>query len=97
MRHFSIARCFHSKGLLSGEEFRKPNPRFQTSGLRWRLRRTDLAFPSRGRCPIGADRALAAGKTAEKSRKVRGTWGSVSPSPRMTKISHYARNDDTGV
>ena len=27
---------------------------------------TDKAFPSRGRCPVGADRALAAGKRAGK-------------------------------
>ena len=28
-----------------------------------------IAFPSRGRCPEGADRALAAGKTDEKTEK----------------------------
>ena len=41
--------------------------RVQGSGFRWRLRRLLLedgilvssAFPSRGRCPVGADRALA--------------------------------------
>ena len=33
MRHFSLSRGFHSKGLLSGEEFRKPNPCFQGSRL----------------------------------------------------------------
>ena len=27
----------------------------------------DKAFPLRGRCPVGADRALAAGKTDEES------------------------------
>ena len=34
-----------------------------------------IAFPSRGRCPVGADRALVAGKTDEKSGEVRGTCG----------------------
>ena len=52
------------------------------NGFRWRLRRilddgipVSSAFPSRGRCPEGADRALAAGKTDEKSREVHGTCG----------------------
>ena len=48
-------------------------------------------FPSRGRCPVGADRAQTAGKTDEES----GTYGeSVNP---LAKISHFARNDDTGI
>ena len=56
---------------------------------------TDKAFPSRGRCPVGADRALAAGKTDEESGEVRAAYGeSVSP---LAKISHLARNDDTGI
>ena len=56
------------------------------------------SLPSRGRCPEGADRAQAAGKTDEESRKVRGTCGgNVSLSPRMTKISRFSRNDDTGI
>ena len=56
---------------------------------------TDKAFPSRGRCPVGADKALAAGKTDEESGEVRAAYGkSVSP---LTKISHFARNDDTGI
>ena len=33
------------------------------------------AFPSRGRCPVGADRALAAGKTDEESGTARHIWG----------------------
>ena len=33
------------------------------------------AFPSRGRCPEGADRALAVWKTVEESGEVRGTRG----------------------
>ena len=45
-------------------------------------------------CPKGADRRGAVGKTDEESGEVRGTCGeSVSPSPRMTKISRFARND----
>ena len=43
------------------------HPCFHTSGLWWRLRciladgiPVSSAFPSRGRCPEGADRALAA-------------------------------------
>ena len=36
---------------------------------------TDKAFPSRGRCPVGADRALAAGKTDEESGTARHIWG----------------------
>ena len=36
---------------------------------------TDKAFPSRGRCPVGADRALAAGKTDEESGTARNIWG----------------------
>ena len=36
---------------------------------------TDKAFSSRGRCPIGADRALAAGKTDEESGTARHIWG----------------------
>jgi len=56
---------------------------------------TDKAFPLRGRCPVGADRAQAAGKTDEESGEVRGTYGeSVSP---LVKISHFTRNDDTGI
>ena len=55
---------------------------------------TDKAFPSRGRCPVGADRALAAGKTDEESGTARNIWGSVSP---LAKISHFARNGDTGI
>ena len=46
------------------------------NGFRWRLRRilddgipVSSAFPSRGRCPEGADRALAAGKTDEKAER----------------------------
>ena len=70
----------------SGSGFRVPGSgsgsgsRF--NGFRWRLRRilddgipVSSAFPSRGRCPEGADRALAAGKTDEKSREVHGTCG----------------------
>ena len=45
--------------------------------------------------PVGADRAQTAGKTDEESGEVRGTYGeSVSP---LAKISHFDRNDDTGI
>ena len=55
----------------------------------------DKAFPSRGRCPVGADRAQTAGKTDEESGEVRDTYGeSVNP---LAKISHFARNDDAGI
>ena len=37
------------------------------------------AFPSRGRCPVGADRAQAAGKTDEESGEVRSTWRKRDP------------------
>ena len=52
------------------------------------------AFPSRGRCPVGADRAQALERQMRKAEQ-RGTYGErVSP---LAKISHFARNDDTGV
>ena len=35
----------------------------------------DKAFPSRGRCPVGADRAQSAGKTDEESGTARHIWG----------------------
>ena len=55
---------------------------------------TDKAFPSRRRCPVGADRALAAGKTDEESGTARNIWGSVNP---LAKISYFAQNDDTEI
>ena len=56
------------------------------------------SLPLEGKVPAGADRAQAAGKTDEESRKVRGTCGgNVSLSLRMTKISRFSRNDDTGI
>ena len=36
---------------------------------------TRSLFPIRGRCPEGADRALAAGKTDEESGTARHIWG----------------------
>ena len=64
------------------------------NGFRWRLRRilddgipVSSAFPSRGKCPEGADRALAAGKTDEKSREVHGICGKSVSHSRMKKIS----------
>ena len=69
---------------VQGSGFKVQGSRFrvQGSGFRWRLRRilddgipVSSAFPSRGRRPEGADRALAAGKTDEKSREVHGTCG----------------------
>ena len=50
--------------MIQGSGFKVQGSRFK--GFRWRLRRilddgilVPSAFPSRGRCPEGADRALA--------------------------------------
>ena len=77
---------------VQGSGFKVQGSRFK--GFRWRLRRilddgipVSSAFPSRGRCPEGADRALAAGKTDEKSREVHGICGKSVSHSRMKKIS----------
>ena len=51
---------------VQGSGFRVQGSGFKVQGFRWRLRRilddgipVSSAFPSRGRCPEGADRALA--------------------------------------
>ena len=43
-------------------------------GLRRWVSLVSSAFPSRGRCPIGADRAQAAGKTDAESGTARHMW-----------------------
>ena len=64
---FYKGRC--PKVVSSHQPLETTHPCFQTTGFkgfRWRLRRilddgilVSSAFPSRGRCPEGADRALA--------------------------------------
>ena len=50
--------CFQTSGLACGA---------MSEGLRWQVSPVSPAFPSRGRCPAGADRALAACKRAGRS------------------------------
>ena len=82
-------------GKATIREYRFPHNAKANTRICGKSITTDKAFPSRGRCLEGADRALAAGKTDEESGEVRGTYGeSVSP---LAKISHFARNNATGI
>ena len=70
-----LARSPFLNGEATIREYRFPHNVKANTRICGKRITTDKAFPSRGRCPEGADRALAAGKTDEESGTARHIWG----------------------